>query len=1086
MSENCFHSNTLRRDGTSQQQRTLNTLLPSFIAVDERSMKDLMEFVHAFGEEIVFYDSTNSPDSHWANFFEITQEEWASFSLQDYLTQLKIDQLTNPHLALFFGFLYMFKLVQEDINTITERHLDFYYKEVLQLEEKPAETDKVSIIFELAKHVDSELIKAGTRLKAGKDNSGEDVTYVINNDSVINKAQVAEIKAQFTNLHNIWKEEVKYPHTDHKIYSSPKANSADGISEEIETEEMDWRVFGRPQFVKNPDQPSGLRIADRKHGEIGFAIASPLLFLAEGQRKIELVLTTDFESEEASPIDVKDQISIILSGAEEWVEASFLSGDKAQLELIDSTWVLALSVHLKVSQPAIVAYNDEIFAENINTKWPLLKVLINANDPNIDALYKDLINVSVENVNLTVEIDGEEEDTPGIQNLIVQNDQAVLDPTKPMQLFGSQPHLGSKFYVGSKEIFQKKLDQISLKFQWVDLPQDASGFSDYYLHYHVEGTTDDRDNGTFKTKIEVLRKKEWKTIANQRNLFTKADGTNVSNSEVLPSSEEKSKISNSSTSLKTINRNPYIEDFEVFDPSLTKGFMRLSLKGTDFGHKDFQNAYAYHAIKLAGFPNSGWVLPNPPYVPAIQDLSIYYKSSISFNLNSTTDIVEDNQIVEQFFHLEPFGNYEIDKSETFNTLLPTIEAEGNLFIGIKELVPPQSLSLLVQVAEGSANPKKNQQDVVWSYLVNNEWCDFIEDNLLSDSTNGLLTSGIIKFDIPRNITSGNTRLNPDYYWIKASVKADSDAICDIIDIRTQAISASFMEANNDPKFLEKALEAGTISKLLNANASIKKLEQPYASSDGKPPEKEKSFYTRVSERLRHKNRAITIWDYEHLVLEQFPKVYKVKCINHTQFDGTITNYSESAPGHVSLIVIANVQNKNAVDPLRPLASLDQLSEIASFIDEIKPPCAILHVKNPIYEEVKVEFNVKFRKGVDVGYHLTKLNEEIKHFLSPWASDCATDIVFGGRIHKSVILNFVEERSYVDYVTCFKMYHIIKEDPNNNPKADVEEAIALTSVSIIGSANKHIVKEISSNDPDQCQCDDNEIKNVNQLTSIDNC
>ena len=1084
MSDDCLHSNPLRRDGTSQQQRTLNTLLPSYVAVDERSMKDLLSFVKLFSEEINFYDETNAIDGHWADFFNLTEEDWATFSLESYLEKLKIDQVTDPHLALFFGFLYMFKEVQDDINLITKRHLNFYYKEVLQLKEKVAEADKVAIIFELAKHIESHLLKEGTALKAGKDNIGEDIIYKLNTDTVVNKAQVVEIKAFFTNLFDEWSGLIKYPESDHNIYSSPTANSSDGLGEKIITDEKDWRVFGRPDFITNTQDPSGLKISDRQKGNVGFAIASPLLFLAEGQRKIFINAAIDFQGIPGQIYDVQEHLSIVLSGEEQWIPTTNLGSDVADIKQEEGVWRLQIVTHLTIDQPAVVAYNNEVFAENIITKWPVIKVMLQSNNPVEDSIYKRLINVKVNNIRFTVEIDGESENVPGIQELIVQNDQALLDPTKPVQLFGSQPHLGSKFYVGSKEIFRKKLDFLSLKFQWVDLPQNINGFSDYYLHYHYSGVTNNRSNSTFKTKIEVLTKKDWVTMPNISKLFTDASANAILDNSQLPSAEAKSKIHINNSTLKAIDRDPNLDDFEEYDTDLSKGFARFTLQGTEFGHKDFQNAYAYHAIKIAG--GADWTLPNPPYVPTIESLSIYYSASANFNLNKNATTTEDLTIVEQFFHLEPFGNYEVDRTKGSNTLLPTIENEGNLFIGVENINAPQTLSVLIQVAEGSANPKKEKQEVQWSYLSNDEWKDFNQYTLLSDTTNGLLTSGIIKFDIPRDITNANTRLDPLFYWIRASVEKDSDAVCDIIDIRTQAISASFYDSDNDPKFLENALAAGTISKLLNANASVKKIEQPYASSNGKPPEKEKAFYTRVSERLRHKHRAINIWDYEHLILEKFPKVYKVKCINHARFDGTITNYSEAAPGHVSLVIIANVQNKNAVDPLRPLASLDQLSEITTFIDAINPPCVVLHVKNPIYEEVKVDFKVKFHQGIDSGYYLTKLNEEIKFFLSPWASECATDIVFGGRIHKSVILNFVEERSYVDYVTCFKMYHIVKEDPDNNPNDDVDEAIALTSVSIIGSANSHDMEEIGASEADQCKCDDNIIKSTAELSVTDEC
>ncbi len=69
----------------------------------------------------------------------------------------------EPHIALFIGFLYLYQLVQEDLNKITEKHLNFYYKDVLNLKLKPAVPDKVHLYFELAKHVQEHKLAKGTR-----------------------------------------------------------------------------------------------------------------------------------------------------------------------------------------------------------------------------------------------------------------------------------------------------------------------------------------------------------------------------------------------------------------------------------------------------------------------------------------------------------------------------------------------------------------------------------------------------------------------------------------------------------------------------------------------------------------------------------------------------------------------------------------------------------------------------------------------------------------------------------------------------------------------------------------------------------
>ena len=252
MSESCLNNNPLVRDGTSQQQRLLKALLPSYVLVDERSMKDLMEFALKLAEEVNYHEfdwateTTNISD--WVDFFTITDEDWEEFSMEDYLEDLKELAETDPHLALFFGFLYMFKVAQDDLNTITERHLDFYYREVLQLEEKPTVPDQAAIIFTLAKNINSYLVEKGTGLKAGKDDTGVELIYKTDKDIVVNKAQVEYLKAVFANINDSFSGLSTDPENDHRIYISPIANSSDGEGGDIETEEKSWETFGEPGF----------------------------------------------------------------------------------------------------------------------------------------------------------------------------------------------------------------------------------------------------------------------------------------------------------------------------------------------------------------------------------------------------------------------------------------------------------------------------------------------------------------------------------------------------------------------------------------------------------------------------------------------------------------------------------------------------------------------------------------------------------------------------------------------------------------------------------------------------------------------
>jgi hypothetical protein len=97
-----------------------------------------------------------------------------------------------------------------------------------------------------------------------------------------------------------------------------------------------------------------------------------------------------------------------------------------------------------------------------------------------------------------------------------------------------------------------------------------------------------------------------------------------------------------------------------------------------------------------------------------------------------------------------------------------------------------------------------------------------------------------------------------------------------------------------------------------------------------------------------------------------------------------------APGHVLIIPIADLKNRNAVNPLQPKTSRRTILEIEEYIAARTSPFVKVHVRNPLYEQVLVYFKVKFFPGIDKGYYLKAPNEEIVHYLTPWAFDANED------------------------------------------------------------------------------------------------
>ncbi|NTV82961.1 MAG: hypothetical protein HGA23_01495, partial [Bacteroidales bacterium] len=193
------------------------------------------------------------------------------------------------HYALFLSFLKLFRFAQDHINTITQRHLDFYYKEVLKLQPRAAEANQVHVLGELAKQVDEYLLAAGTTLKAGKDSLGKDVVYTLDTDAVFNKAKVAQLKAFYkgSSDDSVFDPVTKAEKQNNagRVFASPVANSDDGLGAELTSASKEWHPYVHKVYAD-----ATLQSISMPKAQLGFALASHYLYLTEGERKVSIRL----------------------------------------------------------------------------------------------------------------------------------------------------------------------------------------------------------------------------------------------------------------------------------------------------------------------------------------------------------------------------------------------------------------------------------------------------------------------------------------------------------------------------------------------------------------------------------------------------------------------------------------------------------------------------------------------------------------------------------------------------------------------------------------------------------------------------
>ena len=76
-------------------------------------------------------------------------------------------------------------------------------------------------------------------------------------------------------------------------------------------------------------------------------------------------------------------------------------------------------------------------------------------------------------------------------------------------------------------------------------------------------------------------------------------------------------------------------------------------------------------------------------------------------------------------------------------------------------------------------------------------------------------------------------------------------------------------------------------------------------------------------------------------------------------------------------------------------------------------------------------------------------------MTPWAYDDSIDISFGGKIHKNLIINFIDSLEYVDFIANFNLFHI-DENGHRSPNLNIIEASS--SKAILVSAETHLIKQ----------------------------
>ena len=923
---------------------------------------------------------------------------------ESYLSTLNSQQ-HKPHTALLIAFLRLLQHVSDCINQIPQRHLDFYYKEVLKFRSRPVQADSTIVCFQLQEDLNHYFLPKGSKLSAGKDAEGHDILFATDRALLVNRARLSQV---------------------YQIQQYVQLNGKAGFlpAGSISASTYNATELSNPQADAQFKQKGTVQ-HKLERPLLGLVVASPLLYLKEGYRDINLKFKFSSKSFEGFLRKIKRNKDETLNAMQEQLALLFREAFDVHLSTKElwfkppSTHVTAainseeenclnLKLALSPDIPPIVELDPKLRGAAYGLEAPAVRIGLK-DEAHFGSVYllKGLI---LDKVTIEVVV-------KDYRGLVLQNDLGLIDTSLPFQPFGPLPQLHSNFYLGSDEIFSKELKSLKINIVWEDLPTADKGWREYYEGYPKEVNNDD-----FQVSISYLNHRQWHPFyADQRQKIP-----------LFASSEE-------GIYVKRLQSEHVIDEIDLgrlnftktkhqlaaplLTPSTLAGFLRLELcsPAMAFGHSLYPSLMSDSFIQSTNSnnkeqPYSPAPALNEPYTPLIKSLSVDYsaRTEMIFKRDSEGQAESHSQTL---IRLSPFGykNLSLQKSEALTFLFDPEELGCCLCFGFKQL-STSLLALHIQIDATNIDPDKDFPKPIWQYLSCNEWLDLKYEEIISDGTDGLARSGIIVLNIPQDATTDNTLLDLGLIWVRALFPEDLEVLPTLVSIHTQAVVASRVIDKAHTGELSLSLQPGAIQSIVGSPPAIKTVLQPFPSSGGRPAESTTQLYTRSSERLRHKNRAVSTWDYERLILEKFPKIFRAKCINHASRAHPLV----LRPGRVVIVVINKLQSNSAKDEFTPKVSKQLLREIEDYLKSVASPFVEFEVMSHMYEEIQVNAEVKFKPHYEKGIYLNKLQEAIRNFLSPWLFDPTEEIKLGGVIPSSKIIDFINKKEYVAGIGNFSI------------------------------------------------------------------
>ena len=924
---------------------------------------------------------------------------------------LERDDRHQPHIGLFLAFLKLYRYVQDDINRIPERQLAFFYGEVLGQRRRSRVPDRMMVTFRTDTNADEVLLRQGAFILAGQNPEGELIRYALERDVRLYPVEIAETATLFVSRNTQVDQNSRFQMVSGVYAKTRPFDPAASAS---------WSTLGGEQRFLPADERT------MEDARIGFIVASPVLRLSGGARTVRLewhftdssfhLLTTILmdisNARRLKPEEVFFSVftgSILLqyTSAEGWVDVKdFRFIPPAQWDACSFT----LEFRLGKGDPPLSHYLENVHSGGLSIDQPAIRVELlgaNAYHP-----YSHLQFLELTEIGIHVSVQD-------LRNLVLHSSNGPLDDSGPFELLGAGPKKGSFLLVGNEEVFSKRLDELQVGWNYQGLPLDEKGLKGYFSGYPY-GIT----NKSFKLRVTALS--DFR--------FQPREGDNAQLVEMFEPVKRSSAV-NGSRFIESIDLSPLnirhrhdleAEDLEDYNSRKELGYLKFELvePSMGFGYDVFSQVYNA-AVARSTDPSAvrrgsrvSFEAPREPFTPMAENLFINYSASSSMKFGGSS-AGDDSSAHDSFIHLHPFGKRTVFSGGKVSDtrMLPYFDMEGSLFIGLANVKPMQAVSLLFDLELNDKWTVGKGPEIQWRYLGKDRWKPFRPERILFDETNGMINSGIICLELPVDITDDNEVLRPGLFWISACAKQKAELVSRIRRIFPNAASASYVINDKDPDH-PVSLPAGSAQSLEVDVPGVLSVQQPLPTVNGRPGEGKEDFNQRVSEILRHKNRAITGWDIEKMLLRNFDWLSVASAFGH------MGNEAHVPPGRIVVAALPKIKDKSVFH--QPLLNPGQILEMEEYLRDVSSPFAEITVRNPVYEYIWFKAKIMLNTP-EVGVTLKRLHQDLLAFVCPWFYGDPQQAMDRRPLKKSEILNFIQTRPYISFVTGFSVVQMKIDD-----------------------------------------------------------